>query len=99
GSLSICPSGDKDNYSIQIVTANQNLEMDIEYDTAGADLQGAILNSGGITINAATLMGAGVKHAAVPNLPVGTYYASVWAPTSGRLKTNKYTLELHVTGP
>jgi hypothetical protein len=97
--LAICPAGDKDNYSITITMANQNLEMIIEYDASGADLQGAILNSNGAPIANATPMSSGVRRAYTPNLPVGTYYAQVYGPSSGTVQTNNYKLTVNVTGP
>jgi hypothetical protein len=100
--LAICPMGDKDDYSVTITTANQNLEVIIEYDPAmGADLQGSILNSGGQAIaNASPVTGmAGVRRAYTPNLPTGVYYASVFGPTSGALQTNNYKMTINVTGP
>jgi hypothetical protein len=64
--LAICPSGDKDNYSVTITQANQNLEVLIEYDAAaGADLQGSILNSGGTPIANASPTTAGMRRAPV----------------------------------
>lgn len=98
--LAICPMGDKDNYSITITTANQNLEVLIEFDPAmGAELQGSILNAGGTPIANASPMSAGVKRAYTPNLPTGTYYASVFGPMSGSLLTNNYKMTINVTGP
>lgn len=100
--LSICPAGDKDDYSITITAANQNLEVLIEYDpAAGADLQGSLLNSGGQPIaNASPVTGmVGVRRAYAPNLPTGVFYASVFGPSMGALQTNNYKLTINVTGP
>jgi len=99
--LSICPMGDKDNYAITITAATQNLEMIIEYDASGADLQGSILSSNGTPLaNASPVTGmTGVRKAYVPNAPVGTYYAAVFGPTMGELTTNNYKLTINVTGP
>ena len=99
--LAICPMGDKDNYAVTITTANQNLEVLIEYDTAGADLQGSILNSGGTPIaNASPVTGMpGKRKAYTPNLPTGVYYATVFGPNMGSLTTNNYKLTITVTGP
>src|SRR5262245_42939075 len=95
--LAICPSGDKDTYSVTIRTANENLEMVVEYHSMGAVLQGAILNSGGIAIGPATAVsGAANKiRAYTPNLPTGVYYVQVYAPTTG-LTTNNYKLDINV---
>jgi hypothetical protein len=99
--LAICPAGDKDNYSVTITAANQNLEVLIEYDPAGADLQGSILNSGGTPIaNASPVSGMpGQRRAYTPNLPTGTYHAAVFGPTMGGVTTNNYKLTINVTGP
>lgn len=97
--LAICPVGDKDNYAIEIVTANQNLEVLIEYDPSGADLQGQILNAGGIPIANAAPMSAGLRRAYTPNLPTGVYYATVFGPPEGTILTNNYKLTINVTGP
>lgn len=98
-SLAICPAGDKDTYSVMMMTANENLEMLVEYEQGGADLQGAILNSGGIAIANATVTTANTKRAYTPNLPVGIYYIQVTGPASGTLTTNNYKLNINVTGP
>jgi len=98
-SLAICPAGDKDTYSIMITTAQENLEMIVEYEAGGADLQGAILNSGGISIANATMTTTNTKRAYTPNLPVGIYYVQVSGPASGTLTTNNYKLNINVTGP
>jgi len=99
--LAICPAGDKDTYSITISQANENLEVLIEYEAAGAMLQGSILNSGGVPIaNASPVSGmTGVIRAYTPNLPVGTYYAQAYGPNSGTLTMNNYKLTINVTGP
>jgi hypothetical protein len=99
--LAICPSGDKDTYAITITMMNQNLEVIIEYEGGGAELQGSILNSGGIAIaNASALAGMpGKKRAYTPNLPTGNYYAQVLGPNSGSLTMNNYKLTVNVTGP
>jgi hypothetical protein len=97
--LAICPAGDKDNYSITITMANQNLEVLIEYDTAGGvDLQGSILNAGGTPIaNASPVTGEpGKRRAYTPNLPTGVYYAAVTGPTMGSVVTGNYKLTITV---
>ena len=92
--------GDKDTYSITITTANQNLEMLFDYDEGGADLQGSLLNSGGVPIaNASATTMTRQKRAYAPNMPTGTYYAQVYGPNSGTATTNNYKLTINVTGP
>jgi hypothetical protein len=96
--LAICPVGDKDYYSINLATPGTNLEMLVLYEAAGAELQGALLNSSGLSIATATATSGGkrTKRAYLPNLPTGIYYAEVTASPSG---TNNYRLWLSVTGP
>jgi hypothetical protein len=98
-SLSICPAGDKDTYSVMMSVAMRNLEMIVEYEAGGADLQGAILNSSGIAIANATLTTTNIKRAYTPNLPIGIYYVQVTGPVGGTLTTNNYKLNINVTGP
>jgi hypothetical protein len=100
-SLSICPAGDTDTYSMMLTTPNQNLEITVEYEPGGAQLQAAILNSGGTPIaNASPVTGmAGTIRAYTPNLPTGIYYAQVKGPNQGSVQTNNYKLNIVVTGP
>lgn len=98
-SLAICPAGDKDNYSIMMTTANQNLEVIVEWEAGGAELQAAILNSGGVAIANATTTVSNTKRAYTPNVPSGIYYAQVFGPNQGSLTTNNYKLSITVTGP
>ena len=97
-SLAICPALDKDNYSVMMTTAMQNLEMILEWEAGGAELQGAILNSGGSPIANAAPTTANTKRAYTPNLPSGIYYVQVFGPMQG-LTTNNYKLNINVTGP
>jgi hypothetical protein len=99
--LAICPGGDKDTYSLTNSVATQNIEIIVEFETTGAHLQGAILNSSGTPIaNASPVAGmAGHIRAYAPNMPVGIYYAQVFGPSSGSLTTNNYKLTINVTGP
>jgi hypothetical protein len=99
--LAICPEGDKDNYSMQITVANENVEVLVDYDTAGAALQGAILNAGGTPIAQAMPITGSPGHirAYVASLPVGTYYTQVFGPASGAVTTNNYSLTINITGP
>jgi len=100
-SLAICPGGDKDTFSMQITVANENVEVLIDFDTAGAALQGSILNSGGTAIAQAMPVTGSPGHIRgyVANLPVGTYYAQVFGPASGSVTTNNYNLTINITGP
>jgi hypothetical protein len=40
-----------------------------------------------------------VKKAMIANLPIGTYYAQVYGPSSGTQQTNNYKLTVTVSGP
>ncbi len=82
-----------------MTTPNENLEMILEYEAGGADLQGAILNAGGTPIANATTTTANTKRAYTANLPTGIYYVQVLGPASGTLTTNNYKLNINVTGP
>jgi hypothetical protein len=95
--LAICPAGDVDNYGITITVEKQNLEMIIEYDAGGADLQGAILGPNGTPIaNAAQMTGvSGSRRAYAPNLPAGNYYAKVLGASTA---IGNYKLTVNVTG-
>jgi len=99
-SLAICPAGDKDNYAMQITTV-ENIEVLIDYDTAGAPLQGAILTSAGTpAAQAMTVTGSpGHLRAYLANASVGTYYAQVFGPAQGSVQTNNYNLTINITGP
>jgi hypothetical protein len=96
--LMICPAGDKDHFAVNIVTANTNLEMLIDFDPTLSIGQGSILNSGGVPLaNAAQVSGMPNRlRAYTPNLPTGTYYVVVYAGTN---MISSYQLTLTVTGP
>ncbi|HSD89036.1 MAG TPA: hypothetical protein VLB44_16020 [Kofleriaceae bacterium] len=98
-SLAICPGDDKDTFAITIATANQNLEAVIDYQAGGAPIGASILNAGGVPIaNASPVSGMPQRmRAYTPNLPVGTYYAQIYAASPPSI--NNYQLTLNVTGP
>ena len=99
--LAICPMGDKDNYSIVVSTDRENIEVLIEFDTAGAALQGAILNTTGTAVaNAMGIQGSpGHLRAYLAMAPVGVYYAQVFGPADGSVTTNNYNMTINITGP
>ena len=88
--LAICPIGDKDLFTVSIVIANTGLTATLDYE-ATTGLQASILNSGGVAIANASATGPKQIRAAVPNLPVGTYYVQVQASAQ-----NNYMLRLAV---
>lgn len=97
--LAICPAGDKDNYSVTIVTEGQNLQADITYQDDGAPLQVIILNSSGSPISSSSPNGADMATTKVPNLPTGTYYVQVAVAPGTTLVENNYKITFTVTGP
>ncbi len=94
--LAICPMGDKDNYSL-ILMSTQEIKADVTYDTWGSPLQGAILNSGGTPIKTMTPLSgqANTIEADAANLPAGMYYIQVFGPSSSP-GINNYSLTLTV---
>jgi hypothetical protein len=96
--LAICPSGDKDYYSVQL-TAVQNIDVTVIYDTWGAVLQGEVDNSGGSRIGVLGPSGADrTLHVYVANLPSDQYYVLVEGPSSTTGETrNNYELKIVVT--
>jgi hypothetical protein len=99
--LAICPTGDKDNYSMVISTTGENIEVLVDFDTAGAALQGAILNSNGTAVANAMMISGSPGHlrAYLANSPVGVYYAQVFGPADGSLTMNNYNMTINITGP
>ena len=98
--LAICPAGDKDTYAMSISVQGENIEVLIDYDSSGAALAGAILNSSGNAVaNAMSTGSDGHIRAYLANAPVGVYYASVFGPVSGGQTTNNYNLTINITGP
>lgn len=81
--LAVCPKSDKDNYSL-VINANQEIKADVQYDSWGSALQGALLNSAGTPIKtmAAVSGQTNVIEADVASLPAGMYYIQVFGPAS-----------------
>lgn len=95
----VCPAGDKDTYGVTITTDGQDLEVLIEYDDSGAELQASIVNMTGIAIANGMVTSPGIKRAYYMNFPVGKVYAQVFGPTTGSETTSGYKLTINVTGP
>jgi len=97
----ICPAGDRDVYGVMINTSNESIELTIVFQGGGAELAGGILNTGGVTIAAASdAAEAHTIRATARNLPTGQYYVHVFTPPGGgSLSVNNYELSLSVTGP
>lgn len=88
--LAICPEMDKDNYAITVSSTtvaanNNNIEVIVSWDS-GQPLSMSILNTGGTSIGNGTMSGDKAIRACVPNMPAGTYFASVFA--AGTTKNN-----------
>ena len=91
--LAICPEGDKDNYLINVVTANSNLEVVTSWDS-GMPVSVSILNGGGTSINNGTANGENSLRAFAANLPIGTYYAQAYAAATTK---NNYRIQITVS--
>jgi hypothetical protein len=95
--LAICPMGDKDNYSLVLSVDGKTIQADIQYDSWGSALQGAIANSGGTPIK--TLQaGAGSNDVsgAATNLPAGQYFIEVFGPAAAP-GINNYKMTVTMT--
>lgn len=90
--LALCPEMDKDNYAVTISAANAQkaIELVVGWDS-GQPISASILNAGGTSIGNATARGEKEIRACVPNMPAGTYYASVFATGSTK---NNYRLSI-----
>jgi hypothetical protein len=98
--LAICPAGDRDLFEIAVSTEGTNVEMTVEYDAAGASLQAALLNAGGVPIaTAEPVTNAPRTLHATASLPIGTYYASITAPVTETISVNNYQLSITATPP
>ncbi len=91
--LAICPEGDKDTYTVNITTANSNLEAVSSWES-GMPISVSILGSGGATLNNGTSSGANSLRAYVANLPVATYYVQTYAAANVK---NNYKVTITVT--
>jgi len=91
--LAICPEGDKDTYTVNITTANSNLEA-VATTESGQPVSVSILGSGGATLNNGTSSGPNSLRAYVANLPVATYYVQTYAAANVK---NNYKVTITVT--
>jgi len=92
--LAICPEGDKDNYAVTLSSANANkaIEVVVSWDS-GQPISMSLLNAGGTSIGNGTANGDKSLRVCVANMPMGTYYASVFATGSTK---NNYRLSVKV---
>lgn len=101
GPLAICPSTDKDIFSVDIVTEQQNLDVQITYDN-GDPLQLAVVDQNDTIVTSGSATGtANTLEATVPNEPAGTAYVQVFGPATPGANNgeNNYTITLTVSGP
>jgi hypothetical protein len=94
---SVCPAGDRDLFAISISEMNSAIELVIDFEAGGAELQLALLNAGGVPISTGKTVSEMKLRAAAQNLPVGTYYASISAPVMETISVNNYTLAVTVS--
>lgn len=97
---SVCPAGDRDLFAIQLTAVVTNVDVEISFDTGGADLQMALTNAGAVPISVGMGdAGARMLHAGAKNLPAGMYYVSVSAPVSDTISVNNYKLTVTTSAP
>jgi len=94
---SVCPAGDRDLFAIDIAQMNSAIELIVDFEAGGAELQLALLNAGGVPISTAKTVSEMKLRAAAQNLPVGTYYASISAPVMETISVNNFSLSIAVT--
>lgn len=93
-SLAICPSTDQDFFRFEIAVNATNVIAEIEYQANRGELSLNILDNAGSSISTA-LPAAGnpnILRAAIPNLPIGIYYAQVRSVEAG--VQNNYSIEI-----
>jgi hypothetical protein len=92
--LAVCPSGDKDLFTITLAGSNENVELIFVYEAGGAVLKGQLLNSGGIPVATATQVEGmtNTLRSYSQNLPSGTYY--VQGSTASNVSNYKVTINV-----
>lgn len=93
--LAICPEGDLDFYAINLVQANQGIEIIASWDS-GQPIQMSLTNATGGALVNGTAMGDKALRACAANLtstgsPTGTFFAKVFAASSTK---NNYRLSI-----
>jgi hypothetical protein len=93
-SLAICPSTDQDFFRFEIATNATNVTAEVEYQAGRGALALDILNNTGVSISSAQPVGGNpnILRAAIPNLPVGIYFAQVRSAEDG--VQNNYSIEI-----
>ncbi|MGE0551182.1 MAG: hypothetical protein AB7O24_14995 [Kofleriaceae bacterium] len=91
--LAVCPKGDKDLYAIHTTSSMQSIEIVVTWDS-GQPISASLLNGGGTAINNGVSNGERSIRAFASALPIGTYYAQVFA---GADTENNYNLNITVT--
>ena len=93
--LAICPSTDSDVFRLDVDQDQTSVSAQVTFDEAFPAPQLEILSGGGTSIATGTLTRADVLRAAVPNLPMGTYFVQV----RGTLGENNYDLQIDTSAP
>jgi hypothetical protein len=88
---SLCPEADKDNYAINI-TSTATIRVASSWES-GMPVNVSILNAGGTSIGNGSPKGSNENCVCLKDLPMGTYYASVFAGASVK---NNYRVEIKV---
>jgi hypothetical protein len=90
--LAICPEGDKDFYAVTLSSPNKGVEVRVSWDS-GQPVSMSITNASGTALVNGIPTTDKELRACAPNLPTGSYFASVFA--SGTTKNN-YRLAINV---
>jgi hypothetical protein len=88
---SLCPAMDQDHYAINLTTVSA-LRVSTSWES-GMPVSVAILNAGGTSIGNGTLKGDNQNCVCLKDLPMGQYYARVFAAATVQ---NNYTVEIKV---
>jgi hypothetical protein len=88
---SLCPEADKDNYGINI-TSTATIQVSSSWES-GMPVNVSVLNAGGTSIGNGAPKGANQNCVCLKDLPMGQYYASVFAGASVQ---NNYRVEIKV---
>jgi hypothetical protein len=88
---SLCPAGDQDHYQINLTTVSA-LKVSGTWES-GMPVSVAILNAGGTSIGNGTLKGDQESCVCLKDLPMGQYFARVFA---GGQVQNNYRVEIKV---
>lgn len=88
----ICPAADKDHFGLNVTANNRSIEVITSW-TAGDTVNVSLLNQAGNSLGNGTPMGANAMRVCLPNLPVGRYFAFVFAAAGA---INNYQVMIRV---